>query len=141
MKIHLKKGEKLYLNGAVLQVEQRCSVRLLNNATFLLENHVMQSDMASTPLKQLYFVIQTLLIDPESEAMTRQIYWRLSDSLRALPEHPDLIQSLDSVDQLIKIARYFDALKSVRELLKIEKQAIKTLQVSEISFSAQEAIA
>ena len=44
MQIHLKKGEKLYVNGAVIRADHRCSLEFLNNVTFLLENHVMQAD-------------------------------------------------------------------------------------------------
>ena len=44
MQIHLKKGEKLYVNGAVIRADQRCSLEFLNNVTFLLENHVMQAE-------------------------------------------------------------------------------------------------
>jgi flagellar biosynthesis repressor protein FlbT len=125
MKIHLKKGEKLYVNGAVLKVEQRCSIELLNNVTFLLEAHVMQSEMATTPFEQLYFVIQTILIDPENEALTRQMYWHLSDSLHVVLENSDLISGLKIVDEYIKSQRFFDALKIVRGLFPVEKTVIQ----------------
>jgi flagellar biosynthesis repressor protein FlbT len=125
MKIHLKKGEKLYVNGAVLKAAQRCSIELLNNVTFLLEGHVMQSEMASTPFEQLYFVVQTILIDPENEALTRQMYWHLSDSLHAVLKNPDLINGLKVVDEYIKNQRSFDALKIVRGLFPIEKSIMQ----------------
>jgi flagellar biosynthesis repressor protein FlbT len=124
MKIHLKKGEKLYVNGAVLKVEQRCSIELLNNATFLLEGHVMQSEMATTPFEQLYFVVQTILIDPENEALTRQMYWHLSDSLHLVLENYELISGLKIVDEYVKTQRFFDALKIVRGLFPIEKKVM-----------------
>ena len=84
MQIHLKKGEKLYVNGAVIRADQRCSLEFLNNVTFLLENHVMQAEKADTPLKQIYFVVQTMLIDPDNAQITRELYWHLS---RLFAEH------------------------------------------------------
>lgn len=141
MKIHLKKGEKLYLNGAVLQVDNKCSVQLLNNATFLLENHVMQPEAASTPFEQLYFVIQTILMDPENEASTRQMYWHLSDCLRVVLESPDLINGLNSVDELIKIQKYFDALKKVRGLFTIEKTIVRKTQLHPFQVNSQQQVA
>ena len=44
MFIHLKRGEKLYVNGAVVRVDRRTSLEFLNDVTFLLENHVMQAE-------------------------------------------------------------------------------------------------
>ncbi len=121
MKIHLKRGEKIYINGAVIQVEQRCSIQLLNDVTFLLENHVMQSDMAKTPFEQLYFVLQTMLIDPENEALTRQMYWHLSDNIRQVVDNQKLKDGLERADDLVKAQKYYDALKVLRELFAVEK--------------------
>ena len=57
MLLKLRAGEKLYINGAVIKVERKATIELLNDATFLLEAHVIQPDEASTPLRQLYFVL------------------------------------------------------------------------------------
>jgi flagellar biosynthesis repressor protein FlbT len=126
MQIHLKRGEKVYVNGAVIKAQQRCSLEFLNNVTFLLQNHVMQSEAAKTPFQQLYFVIQTLLIDPENESLTRTLYWHLSDCLRALLESDNLLDGLKCSDDFVKSQRYFDALKMVRGLLKLEEEVMKS---------------
>ena len=70
MFIHLKRGEKLYVNGAVLRVDRRTSLEFLNDVTFLLENHVMQAEEAVTPERQLYFVVQSMIMDPGNAGMT-----------------------------------------------------------------------
>ena len=41
MRLYLRPGEKLYINGAVIRVDRKVSIELLNDVTFLLENHVM----------------------------------------------------------------------------------------------------
>jgi flagellar biosynthesis repressor protein FlbT len=121
MKIHLKKGEKLYLNGAVIMVEQRCSIQLLNNVTFLLESHVLQADKANTPFEQLYFVLQTMLIDPESEGLTRQLYWHHSDNLRKAIVNKSLVAGLAEADELVKNQQFYEALRVLRGLFSIER--------------------
>jgi len=141
MKIHLKRGEKIYINGAVIAVEQKCSIKLLNNVTFLLENHVMQSDMAKTPFEQLYFVLQTMLLDPENEALTRQMYWHLSDSLLFVLQSSDLIDGLKKSDELVKCQRYFDALKILRELFPIERSAMKAETRNDETLNHEKAVA
>ena len=66
MRISLRAGERIYINGAVLRAERKLTFELLNNASFLLENHIIQAEEATTPLRQLYFALQTLLIEPAS---------------------------------------------------------------------------
>ena len=64
MRLSLRAGERVYVNGAVLRVDRKVSLELLNDATFLLETHVLQAEAATTPLRQLYFAVQALVIDP-----------------------------------------------------------------------------
>jgi flagellar biosynthesis repressor protein FlbT len=124
MQIHLKKGEKIYVNGAVIRADHRCSLEFMNNVTFLLENHVMQAEKAETPFKQVYFVVQTMLIDPENAQVTRELYWHLSSCLHSTLENSQLIDGLTSSDTCVKNQRYFDALKILRGLFEAESKLI-----------------
>ena len=80
----MRAGEKLYINGAVIKVERKATIELLNDATFLLEAHVIQPDEASTPLRQLYFVLQTQLMERgASPAAKRMFKTMLADTCAA----------------------------------------------------------
>jgi flagellar protein FlbT len=114
MFIHLKRGEKLYVNGAVLRVDRRTSLEFLNDVTFLLENHVMQADEASTPLRQLYFIVQTMLMDPANAGMTAELYKHLSFRTRQAITDDVLQIQIDVADRKVNEGRYFDALKILR---------------------------
>ena len=114
MLVHLKRGEKLYVNGAVLKVDRRTSIEFLNDVTFLLENHVMQAEEATTPCRQLYFVVQTMLMDPANAGLTAELYKHLSGRLRSTSTSLDLAALLDAADQKVGESRYFDALKQLR---------------------------
>ena len=114
MFIHLKRGEKLYVNGAVLRVDRRTSLEFLNDVSFLLENHVMQAEDAISPLKQLYFVAQTMLMDPANAGMTVELYKHLSHRVRVGCTNPKILDSLDISDKKVAEGRYFDALKFLR---------------------------
>jgi flagellar biosynthesis repressor protein FlbT len=120
MQIHLKKGEKLYLNGAVIRAEQRCTIELMNNVTFLLETHIMQQEDARTPLQQLYFVVQTMLMEPENSGLTKELYWHQSACFAAAVSNADLISGIQAADSSVKNQRYFEALKAIRKLLPLE---------------------
>lgn len=114
MLIHLKRGEKLYVNGAVLRVDRRTSLEFLNDVSFLLENHVMQAEEAKTPLRQLYFIVQTMLMDPANAAMTAELYKHLSHRLRTTAADEQIIAAVDQADRKVLDGRYFDALKIIR---------------------------
>ena len=49
----------------MVRVDRKVSLELLNDVAFLLEAHVLQADETTTPLRQLYFVLQTMLMDPQ----------------------------------------------------------------------------
>ncbi|MFO7460819.1 MAG: flagellar biosynthesis repressor FlbT, partial [Desulfatiglandales bacterium] len=62
LKISLKPNEKIYVNGAVLKTDRKVSLEFLNDVDFLLEAHVMQPEEAITPIRQLYFIVQVMLM-------------------------------------------------------------------------------
>lgn len=120
MFIHLKRGEKLYVNGAVLRVDRRTSLEFMNDVSFLLENHVMQAEEANTPARQLYFVAQTMLIDPGNAGMTVELYKHLAYRMRKAMRNEEIEKYLDGADSKVREGRYFDALKHLRNCFSIE---------------------
>jgi flagellar protein FlbT len=121
MNITLRAGERIYVNGAVLRVDRKATLELMNDATFLLETHVMQAKDATTPLKQVYFVVQVMLMDPPSAKATAQLAASLIDKALQAFEHPQIRQGLLSVSELIGRSRYFEAMKSLRNLYPLEQ--------------------
>lgn len=114
MLIHLKKGERIYVNGAVLRFDRRTSLEFLNDVSFLLEDYVMQVEEAATPLQQLYLTIQTILIDPLSATLSRELYKHLFHNLRISAGSAREALMLDEVDAQVSQERYFGALKILR---------------------------
>jgi flagellar biosynthesis repressor protein FlbT len=124
MQLHLKKGEKLYLNGAVIKAEQRCTIELLNNVTFLLESHIMQPERATSPLRQLYFVVQTMLIEPSNAGLTKELYWHQSACLLATLSNGALKDGIVGADVCVRDGRYFEALRAIRKLMPLEDDVL-----------------
>src|SRR5271154_4779861 len=107
MNITLRAGERIYINGAVLRVDRKATLELLNDATFLLEAHVMQAEDATTPLRQIYFVVQVMLMDPASARTTAQLAGSLIAKASKAFESAQIRQGLATVSELIGRARYF----------------------------------
>jgi flagellar biosynthesis repressor protein FlbT len=116
MHIHLKKGEKIYVNGAVLRVDRRASIEFLNDVSFLLEAHVMQAEEATTPVRQLYFIVQAMLIDPNNDALNHDLYRELSERLQATARTKTLRDGLRLAAAKVADGRTFEALKILRGL-------------------------
>ena len=120
MKVSLRPGERIFINGAVLRVDRKVSVEFLNDVTFLLENHVMQAEAATTPLRQLYFIVQTMAIDPSSLAMSRELYEKSHKLLMAAFSNLEILDGLLAVAKLVEDSRYYEALKALRGLFGVE---------------------
>ncbi len=122
MNITLRAGEKLYINGAVIRVDRKATIELLNDVTFLLENHVMQADQATTPLRQIYFAVQVMLMDPGATAPATSLSRRLIDAASAAFENPAILAGLKAIAEQIDRARNFEALKALRALFPLEER-------------------
>ena len=77
MQLTLKAGDRVFINGAVLRANRKVTLELLNDATFLLEGHVLQPEETTTPLRQLYFVLQAALMDPQNAAAAEKLFSNL----------------------------------------------------------------
>jgi len=91
--------------------------------TFLLENHVMQAEDATTPVKQLYFVVQTMLMDPANAGMTAELYKHLSFRVQQEADSETVKSAIDMADKKVSDGRYFDALKHLRSCFSASKQS------------------
>lgn len=120
LQISLKPGERIYVNGAVLKVDRKVSVEFLNDVSFLLEHHVLHPEDTRTPLRQLYFIVQMVLIDPANSDDARGMFYVSLDSLLASLENAKIRDGLAEVRDFFERGRPFDALKVLRSLFAIE---------------------
>ncbi|MCV0426746.1 MAG: flagellar biosynthesis repressor FlbT [Roseibium sp.] len=124
MKIGLKAGERLFINGAVIRAERKTNIELLNDAVFLLEAHVLQPEDATTPLRQLYFILQTMIIDPVSARAAKDMFHLVLGSIKGAFSNEEILQRLDDVEELAGTERWFEAMKVVRGLYPIEARVM-----------------
>ena len=120
MYISLRPGERVYINGAVLKVDRKVTIELLNDAMFLLEGHVMHYDETTTPLRQLYFVVQTMLMDPLNADNTRALFKHIFSATVASFHSDAIIGGLKVVETLVDSSRPFEALRAIRSLYPLE---------------------
>lgn len=120
MHITLRANEKLYLNGAVLKTDRKVSIELLNDAVFLLEAHVIQERDATTPLRQLYYIVQLMLMAPHDIAENRAMFNQQRAAMLKVYEERTIVDALQRVGALVEKQRHFEALKVIRAVLPVE---------------------
>lgn len=136
-KISLKAAEKIYINGAVIRFDRKTSLEFLNDVDFLLESHIIQLEDANTPLRQLYFVVQEMLMEPSNSNHKMHFYRDHMTKLIQSFENDRIKSELKSIDGMVHGGFHFEAMKAIRALFGSEDAILRTSsQVSpEISTS------
>ena len=124
LKIYLKPNERIFINGAVLRVDRKVSIALMNDVVFLLETHLLQEEQATTPLRQLYFIVQSMLIEPKTTELSRQLFDPFYKSLLETFRDRDVLEALVEIKGLVTSNRPFEALKRLRGLYPIEQRIL-----------------
>lgn len=130
MQISLRAGERIFVNGAVLRVDRKVTLQLLNEVTFLLESHVMQVEDTTTPLRQLYFVVQSMLIDPLDVSAAKMVFADQINGLMGSLTNESLRTGVMAVAGLVAAGRAYEALRTIRGLLPIEDSILEPSSLS-----------
>lgn len=120
MNITLRAGERFFINGAVIRIDRKATVELLNDVTFLLENHVMQASDATTLTRQIYFAVQIMLMDPAAVVSASPLAHSLIGTALGAYRSPDLLTGLRGVAHSLARGRNFEAMRALRGLFPLE---------------------
>ncbi len=130
LRISLKSGERIFINGAVLRVDRKVALEFLNDVTFLLENHVLQPQDATTPLRQLYFIAQMILINPEGKDQSMAMFKKSIAMLLTCFQDAEVLAELKRIDAMVASGRAFDALKAIRGLYATEDRILNNNEIA-----------
>ncbi len=136
LKVHLKPNERVFINGGVIKVDRKVTIELMNEVVFLIEGHVLQEEQATTPLRQLYFVVQSMLMEPKCEPIARQMYEQSHQALIMTFKSQDVLDGLMDVKRLMERGRAFEALRKIRSLFPLEDEILKSAKSVETESAA-----
>lgn len=124
LRISLRDGEKMVVNGAVLRSVGRTDLAIDSKAAILRGREVMAPEEADTPARQLYFHTMMAYIDPDGSAGHHD---RI---IRSLKEVAALLPSDEARALAASFARnaaglhYYRALGDCRGLIRLESDAL-----------------
>lgn len=117
LKIRLRHGEKMVVNGAVLRAAAPTTLWLENDAAILRGREVMRPEEADTPARRLYFACMLAYLDPDRRLEhQRDIVTLLDDLLRAL-ETPGAKAACAALACDVATNHYYRALSHCRLLM------------------------
>ena len=72
LRISLRDGEKMIVNGAVMRASGRVELMIENHVALLRGREVMKAEEANTPARRLYFTCMLAYIDEPGRAEHQQ---------------------------------------------------------------------
>jgi flagellar protein FlbT len=123
LKLDLKCGEKMIVNGAVMEnVGPNAKVLIHNLATVLREKEILTQDDAATPASRVYFSLQcAYMFDDAREEHLKNFARYLKDYLQACPSASEIA---DVIKGHIEAENFYKALKSSRNLIAHEVRTL-----------------
>lgn len=123
LKLTLKPGEKLVVNGAVVENGDRRAVLVVKNrASILREKDIMQAAEANTPMRRIYFSAMMLYLD--DGAQQRHYYdeflLRMTEFMNAITT-PEAVQTCLAIIGHVNAKEYYKALLACRKLFPFEE--------------------
>jgi flagellar protein FlbT len=121
LKLKLAAHESLIVNGAVLvNGDFRASLLIRNFTHVMREKDVLQEADANTPTRRLYFIVQTMLMQPPPSGALVKTYEELLGQLREAYVRPENLEVLRRVEELVQAGDYYKALAGLHPLIAYE---------------------
>lgn len=124
LRISLRDGEKMIINGAVMRAVGRTQFVIENHAAILRGREILSPEEATTPARRLYFACMMAYIDPDARpAHQDQIIHLLRELLAAL-EAEDAKATCIRFASLVAVSDFYRALVECRNLIAYEAEAL-----------------
>lgn len=125
LKLSLKPGERIAINGAVLcNGDRRTSMVIENEARILRQSDILQPNQVVTPATRIYFPIMMMYLEPaKREEFHPEFAARLSQFIGAVDE-PDIQKVCLRVAAEVANCEYYKALTACRTLMAYEDEVL-----------------
>ena len=110
LKVVLKPGERMVIDGAVIRNGNTKAVFTIENKVPLLrEKDILAQKDATTVCRQIYYVTQLMYIDRTDPVSHHDAYWKLVQPL--VKAAPSSVALVDRISAQILAGHHYQALK------------------------------
>ncbi|NUB28724.1 flagellar biosynthesis repressor FlbT [Azospirillum brasilense] len=121
LKLRLKPCERVVINGCVVQNEnRRYTLTVSNFAQIIRGSDIMQEDEADTPVRRAYFVIQSMLLDPQAAEQYGSVVAGMMAKLYTAFMHPEMQDRIMQAMRNVSDRDYYKALACLRPVMTYE---------------------
>ena len=124
LRISLRKGEPVIVNGAVLRAQSRTDLVVENEATVLRGRDVMRPEEADTPARQLYFACMMAYIDQDDLQKHQTALLDRLEGLMVALESPLAKGACIRFAQKVATGQFYSALAECRWLIGYEAEVL-----------------
>lgn len=129
LKLNLKPGEKIVINGAVIvNGDRKAFLAVKNFANILRETDVMQEEEANTPTKRAYFAAQLMLLDPEHRTDYESAFRRYMQDIIGVFSNAEILDTLNQALTYFDEGDYYKILAALRKVIKYESVLFDSFQ-------------
>jgi flagellar protein FlbT len=122
LRVELKPFERIVVGESVIiNSGTRTSFLIDGEAPILREKDTVTAETANTPVKRLYFCVQTMYLKNDIPRYRASYLGFVKDLREAIPGSRELI---DAVNNHIVAGSLYKALKEIRKLMKAEEELL-----------------
>lgn len=122
LKLVLKAGERIAINGAVITNGDRRSTLMVENlARVLRESDIIQPDEVTTPASHIYFAVMMLYLDPIENAQYATEYEHRLIEFTSVVTDPAALTDCVRLTASVSNGDYYNALNICRRLMEFEE--------------------
>jgi flagellar protein FlbT len=130
LRISLRNGEQVIVNGAVLRSAGRTELAVENAATILRGKDVMKPEDANSPARRLYFACMMAYIDGEGRAEHQEAIIAHLDGLMDVLESPEAKAVCVRFAKKVASLQFYAALSDCRWLIAYEANILNQTSVA-----------
>jgi len=138
LRLTLKPNEKIVINGCVIRnADRRQMLTIENHADIVRGVDLLAEDEAGTPVKNVYFFIQSCLLRPDIRDEMVPVIQK--DLARLVPIfHEEIGGHIFEAANHVSIGDYYKAMRALRPLIKYEQRLLDMIQGKESLATAAE---
>jgi flagellar biosynthesis repressor protein FlbT len=125
LRLTLKPNEKIVINGCVIRnADRRQTLTIENQADVVRGVDLLDEASAATPVKEVYFLIQSALLRPEiRDDITGIIQEKLGQLVPVF--HDEVAGYLFEAANHVSTSNYYKAMRALRHVIKYEAELLR----------------